>query len=63
MSTAHVSLSFLRGRAGRQGDPGSTRLMVQRKQVYDLRHLILTGDSESCCEHIFQLVFYYISDD
>ncbi|KAH7680776.1 Protein translocase subunit SecA protein [Dioscorea alata] len=112
----------LRGRAGRQGDPGSTRFMVslqdemfqkfnfdtewavrlisritnnedipieghtivkqllglqinaekyyfgirkslvefdevlevQRKHVYDLRQLILTGDSESCCEHIFR---------
>ncbi|XP_058089861.1 protein translocase subunit SECA2, chloroplastic isoform X1 [Magnolia sinica] len=112
----------LRGRAGRQGDPGSTRFMVslqdemfqkfnfdtewavrliskitnnedvpiegdtivkqllalqinaekyffgirkslvefdevlevQRKHVYDLRQLILTGDSESCCQHIFQ---------
>ncbi|XP_073136890.1 protein translocase subunit SECA2, chloroplastic isoform X2 [Henckelia pumila] len=112
----------LRGRAGRQGDPGSTRFMVslqdemfqkfnfdtewavklisritndedipieghsivkqllslqinaekyffgirkslvefdevlevQRKHVYDLRQLILTGDSESCSEHIFQ---------
>ncbi|KAF3661592.1 Protein translocase subunit SECA2, chloroplastic [Capsicum annuum] len=112
----------LRGRAGRQGDPGSTRFMVslqdemfqkfnfdtewavklisritnnedipieghgivkqllslqinaekyffgirkslvefdevlevQRKHVYDLRQLILTGDSESCSEHIFK---------
>lgn len=112
----------LRGRAGRQGDPGSTRFMVslqdemfqkfnfdtewavklisritndedvpiegdtivrqllslqvsaekyffnirkslvefdevlevQRKHVYDLRQLILTGDSESCSHHIFQ---------
>lgn len=112
----------LRGRAGRQGDPGSTRFMVslqdemfqkfnfdtewavklisritndedipiegdaivkqllalqinaekyffgirkslvefdevlevQRKHVYDLRQLILTGDSESCSQHIFQ---------
>ncbi|XP_073013685.1 protein translocase subunit SECA2, chloroplastic isoform X2 [Typha latifolia] len=112
----------LRGRAGRQGDPGSTRFMVslqdemfrkfnfdtewavrliskitndedipieghtivkqllalqmnaekyffgirkslvefdevlevQRKHVYNLRQLILTGDSESCCEQIFQ---------
>lgn len=112
----------LRGRAGRQGDPGSTRFMVslqdemfqkfnfdtewavklisritndedipiegstivkqllalqinaekyffrvrkslvefdevlevQRKHVYDLRQLLLTGDSESCCQHIFQ---------
>ncbi|XP_075479938.1 protein translocase subunit SECA2, chloroplastic, partial [Primulina tabacum] len=112
----------LRGRAGRQGDPGSTRFMVslqdemfqkfnfdtewavklisritndedipieghsivkqllslqinaekyffgirkslvefdevlevQRKHVYDLRQLILTGDSESCSDHIFQ---------
>nr|XP_043614828.1 protein translocase subunit SECA2, chloroplastic [Erigeron canadensis] len=112
----------LRGRAGRQGDPGSTRFMVslqdemfqkfnfdtewavklisrisndedipiegdsivrqllslqvsaekyffnirkslvefdevlevQRKHVYDLRQLILTGDFESCSHHIFQ---------
>ncbi|KAI3460557.1 hypothetical protein Pfo_017220 [Paulownia fortunei] len=112
----------LRGRAGRQGDPGSTRFMVslqdemfqkfnfdtewavklisritndedipieghaivkqllslqinaekyffgirkslvefdevlevQRKHVYDLRQLILTGDSDSCSQHIFQ---------
>ncbi|KAI3758560.1 hypothetical protein L6452_06127 [Arctium lappa] len=112
----------LRGRAGRQGDPGSTRFMVslqdemfqkfnfdtewavklisritndedvpiegdsivgqllslqvstekyffnirkslvefdevlevQRKHVYDLRQLILTGESESCSHHIFQ---------
>ncbi|KAK1554990.1 hypothetical protein Q3G72_020101 [Acer saccharum] len=112
----------LRGRAGRQGDPGSTRFMVslqdemfqkfnfdtewvvklitkvtddevtpmegdaivkqllalqinaekyyfgirkslvefdevlevQRKHVYDLRQLILTGDNESCSQHIFQ---------
>ncbi|KAI4337855.1 hypothetical protein L6164_016224 [Bauhinia variegata] len=111
----------LRGRAGRQGDPGSTRFMVslqdemfqkfnfdtewavkliskitndedlpiegdaivkqllalqtnaekyffsirkslvefdevlevQRKHVYDLRQLILTGDDESCSQHIF----------
>ncbi|KAB5568555.1 hypothetical protein DKX38_002348 [Salix brachista] len=113
----------LRGRAGRQGDPGSTRFMVslqdemfqkfnfdtewavrliskitndeaipieggavvnqllslqinaekyffgirkslvefdevlevQRKHVYDLRQLILTGDSESCSQHVFQV--------
>ncbi|KAK7835122.1 protein translocase subunit seca2 [Quercus suber] len=108
----------LRGRAGRQGDPGSTRFMdemfqkfnfdtewavrliskitndedvpiegetivkqllalqinvekyffgirkslvefdevleVQRKHVYDLRQLILTGDSESCSQYILQ---------
>ncbi|KAL8459453.1 hypothetical protein ACS0TY_035959 [Phlomoides rotata] len=112
----------LRGRAGRQGDPGSTRFMVslqdemfqkfnfdtewavklisritndedipieghtivkqllslqinaekfffgirknlvefdevlevQRKHVYDLRQLILAGDSDSCSQHIFQ---------
>ncbi|KAG8496966.1 hypothetical protein CXB51_008191 [Gossypium anomalum] len=112
----------LRGRAGRQGDPGSTRFMVslqdemfqkfnfdtewavkliskitndedipiegdaivkqllalqinaekyffnirkslvefdevlevQRKHVYDLRQLILTGDDERCSQHIFQ---------
>ncbi|XP_052188248.1 protein translocase subunit SECA2, chloroplastic isoform X2 [Diospyros lotus] len=85
----------LRGRAGRQGDPGSTRFMVslqdemfqkfnfdtewavkliskitndedipiegdaivkqvQRRHVYELRQLILTGDSESCSQHIFQ---------
>ncbi|KAK9066841.1 hypothetical protein SSX86_014164 [Deinandra increscens subsp. villosa] len=112
----------LRGRAGRQGDPGSTRFMVslqdemfqkfnfdtewavnlisritndedvpiegntivgqllslqvsaekyffnirkslvefdevlevQRKHVYDLRQLLITGDSESCSHHIFQ---------
>ncbi|WOL11921.1 protein translocase subunit SECA2, chloroplastic [Canna indica] len=112
----------LRGRAGRQGDPGSTRFMVslqdemfqkfnfdtewavkliskitnnedipiegqtivkqllglqinaekyffgirkslvefdevlevQRKHVYNLRQLILAGDSESCCEQVFQ---------
>ncbi|XP_039053835.1 protein translocase subunit SECA2, chloroplastic-like isoform X2 [Hibiscus syriacus] len=112
----------LRGRAGRQGDPGSTRFMVslqdemfqkfnfdtewavkliskitndedipiegdaivkqllglqvnaekyffnirkslvefdevlevQRKHVYDLRQLILTGDDESCSQHVFQ---------
>ncbi|OMO50370.1 Protein translocase subunit SecA [Corchorus capsularis] len=112
----------LRGRAGRQGDPGSTRFMVslqdemfqkfnfdtewavnliskitndedipiegnaivkqllalqinaekyffnirkslvefdevlevQRKHVYDLRQLILTGDNESCSQHIFR---------
>ncbi|KAF5725305.1 protein translocase subunit SECA2 chloroplastic [Tripterygium wilfordii] len=112
----------LRGRAGRQGDPGSTRFMVslqdemfqkfnfdtewavkliskitndedipieggaivkqllalqinaekyffgirkslvefdevlevQRKHVYDLRQLILTGDDESCSQHLFQ---------
>ncbi|CAA0812439.1 Protein translocase subunit SECA2- chloroplastic [Striga hermonthica] len=85
----------LRGRAGRQGDPGSTRFMVslqdemfqkfnfdtewavnlisrmtndedipiegqsvvkqvQRKHVYDLRQLILTGDPESCSQHIYQ---------
>ncbi|KAL7086182.1 hypothetical protein ACP275_14G323700 [Erythranthe tilingii] len=112
----------LRGRAGRQGDPGSTRFMVslqdemfqkfnfdtewaiklisritndedipiegnaivkqlmslqinaekyffgirkslvefdevlevQRKHVYDLRQLVLTGDSDGCSEHIFQ---------
>ncbi|KAI7739036.1 hypothetical protein M8C21_021905, partial [Ambrosia artemisiifolia] len=112
----------LRGRAGRQGDPGSTRFMVslqdemfqkfnfdtewavnlisritndedvpiegdtivrqllslqvsaekyffnirkslvefdevlevQRKHVYDLRQLIISGDSESCSHHIFQ---------
>lgn len=29
-------------------------LEVQRKHVYDLRQLILTGDSESCSHHIFQ---------
>ncbi|KAA8528155.1 hypothetical protein F0562_035594 [Nyssa sinensis] len=29
-------------------------LEVQRKHVYDLRQLILTGDSESCSQHIFQ---------
>ncbi|XP_051151080.1 protein translocase subunit SECA2, chloroplastic isoform X2 [Andrographis paniculata] len=114
----------LRGRAGRQGDPGSTRFMVslqdemfqkfnfdtewavklisritndedipiegrsivkqllslqvnaekyffnvrkslvefdevlevQRRHVYDLRQLILTGDSDSCSEHIFQYI-------
>ncbi|KAG6674221.1 hypothetical protein I3842_15G031100 [Carya illinoinensis] len=113
---------LLRGRAGRQGDPGSTRFMVslqdemfqkfdldtewavrliskitndedvpiegqavvkqllslqinvekfffairknlvefdevlevQRKHVYDLRQLILTGDSESCSQHVIQ---------
>ncbi|BBG95583.1 Preprotein translocase SecA family protein, partial [Prunus dulcis] len=105
----------LRGRAGRQGDPGSTRFMVslqdemfqkfnfdtewavrlisklqmmkicqlkllalqinaekyffgirkslvefdevlevQRKHVYELRQSILTGDNESCSQHIFQ---------
>ncbi|KAK8597285.1 hypothetical protein V6N13_001915 [Hibiscus sabdariffa] len=112
----------LRGRAGRQGDPGSTRFMVslqdemfqkfnfdtewavkliskitndedipiegdaivkqllglqinaekyffnirkslvefdevlevQRKHVYDLRQLLLTGDDESCSQHVFQ---------
>jgi preprotein translocase subunit SecA len=112
----------LRGRAGRQGDPGSTRFMislqdemfqkfnfdtewavrliskitndedlpiegdtivkqllalqinaekyffgirkslvefdevleVQRKHVYDLRQLLLTGENESCSQHIFQ---------
>ncbi|XP_013604223.1 PREDICTED: protein translocase subunit SECA2, chloroplastic [Brassica oleracea var. oleracea] len=112
----------LRGRAGRQGDPGSTRFMVslqdemfqkfnfdtewavrliskitndedlpiegdtivkqllalqinaekyffgirkslvefdevlevQRKHVYDLRQLLLTGDNESCSQHIYQ---------
>ncbi|PWA49020.1 preprotein translocase SecA family protein [Artemisia annua] len=27
---------------------------VQRRHVYDLRQLILTGDSESCSHHIFQ---------
>ncbi|KAJ1382561.1 SecA, Wing/Scaffold superfamily, partial [Sesbania bispinosa] len=27
---------------------------VQRKHVYDLRQLILTGDDESCSQHIFQ---------
>lgn len=27
---------------------------VQRKHVYDLRQLILTGDFESCSEHIFK---------
>ncbi|KAE8713435.1 Protein translocase subunit SECA2 [Hibiscus syriacus] len=116
----------LRGRAGRQGDPGSTRFMVslqdemfqkfnfdtewaakliskitndedipiegdaivkqllglqinaekyffnirkslvefdevlevQRKHVYDLRQLILTGDDESCSQHVFQEVTY-----
>ncbi|CAL5386874.1 unnamed protein product [Camellia sinensis] len=30
-------------------------LEVQRKHVYDLRQLILTGDSESCSQHIFQI--------
>ncbi|CAK9160349.1 unnamed protein product [Ilex paraguariensis] len=29
-------------------------LEVQRKHVYDLRQLILTGDSGSCSQHIFQ---------
>ncbi|KAK0575411.1 hypothetical protein LWI29_000076 [Acer saccharum] len=29
-------------------------LEVQRKHVYDLRQLILTGDNESCSQHIFQ---------
>ncbi|MBA0727765.1 hypothetical protein Gohar_000798, partial [Gossypium harknessii] len=29
-------------------------LEVQRKHVYDLRQLILTGDDESCSQHIFQ---------
>ncbi|KAH6785796.1 hypothetical protein C2S51_038251 [Perilla frutescens var. frutescens] len=29
-------------------------LEVQRKHVYDLRQLILSGDSESCSQHIFQ---------
>ncbi|KAE8100197.1 hypothetical protein FH972_018122 [Carpinus fangiana] len=29
-------------------------LEVQRKHVYDLRQLILTGDSESCSQHILQ---------
>ncbi|KAG5012740.1 hypothetical protein JHK82_024885 [Glycine max] len=28
--------------------------MVQQKHVYDLRQLILTGDDESCSQHIFQ---------
>ncbi|XP_016569707.1 protein translocase subunit SECA2, chloroplastic isoform X2 [Capsicum annuum] len=120
----------LRGRAGRQGDPGSTRFMVslqdemfqkfnfdtewavklisritnnedipieghgivkqllslqinaekyffgirkslvefdevlevQRKHVYDLRQLILTGDSESCSEHIFKYMQAVVDD-
>ncbi|CAL5333198.1 unnamed protein product [Camellia sinensis] len=29
------------------------KIRVQRKHVYDLRQLILTGDSESCSQHIF----------
>ena len=29
---------------------------VQRKHVYDLRQLILTGDIESCSQHVFQWV-------
>ncbi|OMP05112.1 Protein translocase subunit SecA [Corchorus olitorius] len=29
-------------------------LEVQRKHVYDLRQLILTGDNESCSQHIFR---------
>ncbi|KAM3699945.1 hypothetical protein ACJW31_05G063500 [Castanea mollissima] len=29
-------------------------LEVQRKHVYDLRQLILTGDSESCSQYILQ---------
>ncbi|XP_057994386.1 protein translocase subunit SECA2, chloroplastic-like [Hevea brasiliensis] len=29
-------------------------LEVQRKHVYDLRQLILTGDNESCSQHISQ---------
>ncbi|XP_057773204.1 protein translocase subunit SECA2, chloroplastic [Salvia miltiorrhiza] len=29
-------------------------LEVQRKHVYDLRQLILSGDSDSCSQHIFQ---------
>ncbi|XP_075082625.1 protein translocase subunit SECA2, chloroplastic isoform X2 [Nicotiana tabacum] len=120
----------LRGRAGRQGDPGSTRFMVslqdemfqkfnfdtewavklisritndedipieghgivkqllglqinaekyffgirkslvefdevlevQRKHVYDLRQLILTGDFESCSEHIFKYMQAVVDD-
>ncbi|CAN1801526.1 Protein translocase subunit SECA2, chloroplastic [Linum perenne] len=120
----------LRGRAGRQGDPGSTRFMVslqdemfqkfnfdtqwavnlisritddedlpiegnlivrqllglqinvekyffgirkslvefdevlevQRKHVYDLRQVILTGDSESCSQHIFQYMQAIVDD-
>ncbi|CAL1412527.1 unnamed protein product [Linum trigynum] len=120
----------LRGRAGRQGDPGSTRFMVslqdemfqkfnfdtewavnliskitddedipiegdfivrqllglqinvekyyfsirkslvefdevlevQRKHVYDLRQVILTGDSESCSQHIFQYMQASVDD-
>ncbi|CAL5350852.1 unnamed protein product [Camellia sinensis] len=31
-------------------------LEVQRKHVYDLRQLILTGDSESCSQHIFHVI-------
>ncbi|OAY58360.2 hypothetical protein MANES_02G167701v8 [Manihot esculenta] len=120
----------LRGRAGRQGDPGSTRFMVslqdemfqkfnfdtewavklisritndedvpiegdaivkqllalqinaekyffgirkslvefdevlevQRKHVYDLRQLILTGDNESCSQHISQYMQAVVDD-
>ncbi|CAN1240020.1 Protein translocase subunit SECA2, chloroplastic [Linum grandiflorum] len=120
----------LRGRAGRQGDPGSTRFMVslqdemfqkfnfdtqwavsliskinddedlpiegdlivrqllglqinvekyffgirkslvefdevlevQRKHVYDLRQVILTGDSESCSQQIFQYMQAIVDD-
>lgn len=34
---------------------------VQRKHVYDLRQLILTGDNESCSQHVFQWVPFWLS--
>ncbi|KAK4352637.1 hypothetical protein RND71_028155 [Anisodus tanguticus] len=37
-------------------------LEVQRKHVYDLRQLILTGDFESCSEHIFKYMQALVDD-
>lgn len=34
---------------------------VQRKHVYDIRQSLLTGDNESCSQHIFQWVPFHIS--
>ncbi|KAG6426212.1 hypothetical protein SASPL_110432 [Salvia splendens] len=37
-------------------------LEVQRKHVYDLRQLILSGDSDSCSQHIFQYMQAVVSE-
>ncbi|XP_042049198.1 protein translocase subunit SECA2, chloroplastic-like isoform X1 [Salvia splendens] len=37
-------------------------LEVQRKHVYDLRQLILSGDCDSCSQHIFQYMQAVVSE-